>query len=330
MILNATNKRVEIVLGEAMTTTNCDITASWGDYTATAFTPGGASTVSNGTTAVVVAPAPATSTQRLVQEITLHNNDTVDHTVVLRLIDGAATRIFRRALVPAGGDLAYSPSLAVADADANYFSIVAGTPDTLILKAPPADALIIASDDNLNIGTNDAAASHTSALYSGNASAGASGQVLCYSGDAAAGNSGLAYFQSGNATGGNSGEAYTFSGDVGTGDSGAAGVGSGNVTAGTSGKADIYTGDSASGASGPANIGTGAASGATAGSINLSPGSVVAGNGNGGDVVFNAATGHGTGRNGLIFMAGLPTAAPATSGAIWRDAGAGNVLKCVP
>jgi hypothetical protein len=33
---------------------------------------------------------------------------------------------------------------------------------------------------------------------------------------------------------------------------------------------------------------------------------------------------------GNVIVSGLPTSAPATSGALWRDAANGNVLKVVP
>jgi hypothetical protein len=59
------------------------------------------------------------------------------------------------------------------------------------------------------------------------------------------------------------------------------------------------------------------------------------GAGNGGNV--NISTGSAGGTRGnivldalLVVLVGLPTVAPATSGAVWRDAGAGNVLKAVP
>ena len=110
MILDATTKSIELLLGEATATTECDVTAGWGDYTASSFTPGSADTVSNGTTAVAVVAAPAASTQRLAMEITVHNADTVPHTVVLRLVSGANHRVFRRAVVEAGGDLSYVPA----------------------------------------------------------------------------------------------------------------------------------------------------------------------------------------------------------------------------
>lgn len=102
MILDATTKSLTIVLGEAKTTTDCDITASWADNTPDQFLPGNNTLVSNGTSSVTVVPAPAVAgVERQVQEVTLYNNDTVNHTVYLREHDGSNTRVITSAtLVP--------------------------------------------------------------------------------------------------------------------------------------------------------------------------------------------------------------------------------------
>lgn len=102
MILDATTKSLTIVLGEAKTTTDCDITASWADNTPDQFLPGNNTLVSNGTSSVTVVPAPAfAGIERQVQEVTLYNNDTVNHTVYLREHDGSNTRVITSAtLVP--------------------------------------------------------------------------------------------------------------------------------------------------------------------------------------------------------------------------------------
>lgn len=94
--------------------------------------------------------------------------------------------------------------------------------------------------------------------------------------------------------------------------------------AGGGGDAAIYGGDSASADGGYLEFKGGA--GATlGGAVNLTGGA--GGAGTGGNVVLTAGSG---GTPGEIVLVGLPTSAPAVSGALWRDAGAGNVVKCVP
>lgn len=113
MILDATTKSLEIKLGEAHATTQCDVVACWGDYTSSSFTPGETGTVTNDTTAVTVAAAPAASTQRLVQEVCVYNADTIPHVVILQVHDtagGGTVRVVRRRVVGPLEDWAYAPA----------------------------------------------------------------------------------------------------------------------------------------------------------------------------------------------------------------------------
>jgi hypothetical protein len=72
-----------MVLGEAHTTNPVDFTVAYADATATTFTEGGGPAQSNGTTNTELLAAPGASTQRVVKDITIFNNDTVSHVVTL-------------------------------------------------------------------------------------------------------------------------------------------------------------------------------------------------------------------------------------------------------
>ena len=89
-----------------------------------------------------MAAAPASATQRLVQEITLHNNDTVTHSVTVQLIDGAATRIVRTGQVGAGADFAYSP----ANVPASENAILTESGPGARISALPAFSLALPPD----------------------------------------------------------------------------------------------------------------------------------------------------------------------------------------
>jgi hypothetical protein len=110
MNLTTTTQSLRIVLGEAKVTTDCDITAAWGDATVP-FVLGATQGTSNGTTPVTAVAAPASNVQRQVKEIRLHNNDTIAHTVTLQfdnngtisILDGPVT-------VAVGGNYVYTPS----------------------------------------------------------------------------------------------------------------------------------------------------------------------------------------------------------------------------
>lgn len=112
MNLDTTSKSLQVLLGESTVTTPCDITASWAEMTIGTFLPQSGQTVSNGTTAVTVVSAPTSNqTTRQVKEVRVHNNDTVAHTVVLRLNNGGTFYIVMQSNppVPAGGDFVYTP-----------------------------------------------------------------------------------------------------------------------------------------------------------------------------------------------------------------------------
>lgn len=111
MNLVTTTQELQIVLGEAKTTSDCDITASFGDFSGNNFMLIENDATSNGTTPVVVVSSPAFETQRQVKEIRLFNNDTVAHTVTLQLFDGTTTWVVQQSLppVPPGGSFIYTP-----------------------------------------------------------------------------------------------------------------------------------------------------------------------------------------------------------------------------
>src|ERR1035437_2852177 len=108
MTLYAKNKSIKIVLGEAKTTSDCDVTAAYADVTSTAYTDGSSDGVSNGVTATVVVASPAASTQRRVKELTVYNADTVPHTATIQYVDGASTRVLWKGLMTVGAFLMYA------------------------------------------------------------------------------------------------------------------------------------------------------------------------------------------------------------------------------
>lgn len=115
MNLDTTLKVLQIVLGEAATTNDCNVTTSWADTNTTTLPPifvlGNTNTDSDGTTPVDVVGAPAFASQRQVKEVRLFNNDTVTHTVTLQLFDGTDTWIIgpSNVEIAVGGSFVYTP-----------------------------------------------------------------------------------------------------------------------------------------------------------------------------------------------------------------------------
>lgn len=113
MLLDATTKSLEIVLGAAKTLNDCPITANWTDVTTASGNPsgflGGSSDgATNGVTAVTAVAAPGANVQRRIRMLTVFNADTVSQTVTIRVNDNGTTRILKKATLPVNGALIYA------------------------------------------------------------------------------------------------------------------------------------------------------------------------------------------------------------------------------
>jgi len=92
MILDATTKSFEVVMAEAMTTTNPSYITAYTDVTTTTMTPISSDGTLNGVTPVTVISSPAASTQRKIQSIYISNVDTVSHVITVNYNDNATLR----------------------------------------------------------------------------------------------------------------------------------------------------------------------------------------------------------------------------------------------
>lgn len=91
MLLDTTTRKLQVVLSAAKTTNDCPVVAAWMDTTTTSLTPGATPSNSNGVTAVDIVAAPAASTQRKINYLSVQNADTVATTVTVRYNDNATT-----------------------------------------------------------------------------------------------------------------------------------------------------------------------------------------------------------------------------------------------
>ena len=89
MILNTTTRKLQILLEAAVITNQCPVYVDYVDFTTTTTTPGNQLSNTNSTTAVDILSAPAASTQRKVNLITVCNRDTDFVNVTIRLDDNA-------------------------------------------------------------------------------------------------------------------------------------------------------------------------------------------------------------------------------------------------
>lgn len=107
-------KTLEIVLGEAMTTSDCDVTASFANATTNIFNLGEQNTKTDGTTPVTVVNAPPGGLVCQVKEIRCFNSDTVPHNVTLQLFDGTDTWIVDQSgVIQPGRSYVYTPDTGI-------------------------------------------------------------------------------------------------------------------------------------------------------------------------------------------------------------------------
>lgn len=85
IILSQTTDNLQVVLGGSVTTNQLQCFTSWRDRTSTTFVAGRTVINTNNTTDVTIAAAPAASTQRIIDYISIYNNDTVNQTVTIKL-----------------------------------------------------------------------------------------------------------------------------------------------------------------------------------------------------------------------------------------------------
>lgn len=108
IILSQTTDNLQVVLAGNITTNHLQCTAFWRDVTATAYTPGRSLAVTNNTTDVNLVAAPAASTQRIIDFLSVYNADTVNATVTVKIDDSGAEYILWRGILATGETLQYN------------------------------------------------------------------------------------------------------------------------------------------------------------------------------------------------------------------------------
>ena|SRR3990167_108689 len=107
IILDTTTKKLQIILGGAVAANELPIVVGFADVTTTAFTPGEQNSATTGATAVDICASPAASTQRVVKDINVYNEDSGSVTATVRLNDNATLRILRKVTLAVGDTLKY-------------------------------------------------------------------------------------------------------------------------------------------------------------------------------------------------------------------------------
>lgn len=288
MNLDTATKRLRIVLGEAKTTNDCDITASYADSQINNFSLGNQNSRSNGTTPVTVVDAPAVDTQRQVKEIRLFNNDTVVHNVTLELFDGTNTWIVgttaTSGAVPVGGSFVYTPEAGVCcsgSGGGTSLTVQDDTGDTISSVGTLAFVGVKVS------GSTPSAITNMTTITGANGVGAGTGVNLIFTagtGGTSAASGASVYL---NAGGGGAGTASTNGGRV----LGQGGAGGSGTTSAPGGSFAFFGG-----------AGGGAAAYGPGGNVNFTGGAGY-GTGGGGSTFFQGGNSYGVGQGGSVDMA---------------------------
>src|SRR3990167_9499841 len=141
IILDTTTKKLQIILAGAVAANELPVVVGFADVTTTAFTPGEQNSTTNGGTAVDICAAPAASTQRVVKDINVYNEDSAAVTATVRLNDNATIRILRKVALAVGDTLKYGDKgWQVIDSNGNEkttggVASITGTPNEITASA---------------------------------------------------------------------------------------------------------------------------------------------------------------------------------------------------
>lgn len=111
LVLTETTDKIQIVLGAAKTTNDMNCFASWRDITTTTYTPGRTISNSNGTSDADLVGSPASSTQRVIDFISVYNKDTILQTTTIKLDANGTEKILWKGDIASGGELYYQEGM---------------------------------------------------------------------------------------------------------------------------------------------------------------------------------------------------------------------------
>lgn len=151
MILDTTTKSLELILGAAAATNAMPVVVDYVDMTTTTTLSGSSDTQSNGTTVVTILAAPAASTQRKVNSISVYNADTVSSTVTIRLNNNTTLRNLISVTLQVGDTIGFTDvnGWYLLDSNGNLKSVQAASATAI------ATAIHAATDKTTPVGADE-------------------------------------------------------------------------------------------------------------------------------------------------------------------------------
>lgn len=107
IILDATNKSLEVVLAGTVATSQPTFVVSYAEHTSVSFTPKNDVGSTNNSTPVTLVSAPAASTQRQIKYLNVFNIDTADVTVTIQYNNNGTIRTLTKITIEPGEQLVY-------------------------------------------------------------------------------------------------------------------------------------------------------------------------------------------------------------------------------
>jgi hypothetical protein len=108
LVLTAETDKIQVVLAGNVTTNQLQCMSSWRDITTTAYTPGRTVINTNNTTDIDLVGSPAASTQRVIDFLSVYNNDTVTANVTVKFDANGTEYILFKGLLATGERLEYT------------------------------------------------------------------------------------------------------------------------------------------------------------------------------------------------------------------------------
>jgi len=109
IVLSQTTDKIQAVLGASVATSQAECVASWRDITSTpTYTPGRTLVNTNNTTDVDVVGSPASSTQRIIDYISVYNKDTASITLTIKFDASGTDRILWNGTLLTGEKVEYT------------------------------------------------------------------------------------------------------------------------------------------------------------------------------------------------------------------------------
>jgi hypothetical protein len=178
LILTEITDKIQVVLGGTVTTNQLECMSCWRDITPTTYTPGRTLVLTNNNVDADVVGSPAPSTQRVVDRISVYNNDTVLQNVTVKVDANGTEKVIWKGDLSSGQLLEYENGLG--------FTISALTPqgyaiNVIALTSSPVDA------ETRYFGTMPKApvtAAATGKVYIRKAGTIKIAEIYCYSGTA--------------------------------------------------------------------------------------------------------------------------------------------------